>query len=115
MPPLYLSVGTGSVGDFLSNLVYNYLKTVNVEIAEEFERKYFIQNDAIGKDGKKITLEQVVKKYYDKQNCDIVGDDIIKSELKTAKTGVNLKYSSLLSETLEKYKNINFQNKVLTK
>lgn len=72
MPPLYLSVGTGTVGDFLSNLVYNYLKTVNVEIAEKFERKYFIQYDAMDENGKKITLEQVVKQYYDKLNWIVV-------------------------------------------
>ena len=72
MPPLYLSVGNGTVGDFLSNLVYNYLKTVNVEIAEKFERKYFIQYDAMDENGKKITLEQVVKQYYDKLNWIVV-------------------------------------------
>ena len=72
MPPLYLSVGTGTVGDFLNNLVYNYLKTVNVEIAEKFERKYFIQYDAMDENGKKITLEQVVKQYYDKLNWIVV-------------------------------------------
>ena len=48
-------------------------KPVNVEIAQEFERKYFIQYDAIGRNGNKITLEQVVQNYYDKQNCDIIG------------------------------------------
>ena len=53
--------------NFLYNLVYEYLKTVSDELAEEFYDKYFFYDDP---NLPVTTVQEVVKKYYDEHNCE---------------------------------------------
>ena len=50
--------------DLLNIVVYNYLTSVNEKFAEEFLQEFF-PDDVINK-STEISLEDVVKRYYDK-------------------------------------------------
>ena len=93
--------------DLLNIVVYNYLTSVNEKFAEEFLQEFF-PDDVIDK-SIEISLEQVVRSYYDKQICDI-GDDNSESNPKDSVKHVKTKYTTLLHQTFEKYKSINVWN-----
>ena len=93
--------------DLLNIVVYNYLTSVNEKFAEEFLQEFF-PDDVIDK-STEISLEDVVRSYYDKQICDI-GDDNSESDPKDSVKHVKTKYTTLLHQTFEKYKSINVMN-----